>query len=164
MTKNITLRALCAAQDAALQAVSIKRVMFLLLIQFVKACSVLADLSAVDSLPQRTTLLTATQSKPRLTLYFHILVSGQLQLRTLSSRPEGVRLRELRLYFNILLESNTVLHSADQKTVKKEPNVKIVLPLFPRKSAERSVQLRSPLNNLSQENLNSEYCSEQYKQ
>ena len=27
-----------------------------------------------------------------------ILVSGQLQLRTILSRPEGVRLQELRLY------------------------------------------------------------------
>ncbi len=27
-----------------------------------------------------------------------ILISGQLQLRTLFSRPEGVRLQELRLY------------------------------------------------------------------
>ena len=34
-----------------LQPVSIKRVMSHLGIQFVKACSVLADLSAVDSLP-----------------------------------------------------------------------------------------------------------------
>ena len=34
-----------------LQPVSIKRAISLLRIQFVKACSVLADLSAVDSLP-----------------------------------------------------------------------------------------------------------------
>ena len=41
---------------------------------------------------QNPVLLTPIQ-----TLYFHILVSGQFQLQTLFSRPEGVRLRELRL-------------------------------------------------------------------
>ena len=40
-------------------------------------------------------------STPIQTRYFHIIASGQLQLRTLFSRTEGVHLRELRLYLQI---------------------------------------------------------------
>ena len=38
---------------------------------------------------------------PIQTLYFYILVSGQLQLRKLFLRPEGIRLLELPLHIYI---------------------------------------------------------------
>ena len=54
---------------------------------------------------KRTALLTAALTKPpfcwlpyKLNVFTHRLASGQLQLRTLFLRPEGVRLRDLRLY------------------------------------------------------------------
>ena len=71
------------------------------LLQFVKlATTVEAPLT--ETLVSGQLFLRPPNQNPVLlasiqTLVFSILVSGQLQLRTLLTRPEGVRLREFRL-------------------------------------------------------------------